>query len=74
MERISNEFESFSRESQIKVHQLGTNFAKYELEEAGFEVLELHDPFTERPDDGNGKSRWWLILARKPARILKEAH
>ena len=44
------------------------------LEEAGFEVLELHDPFTERPDDGNGKSRWWLILARKPARILKEAH
>jgi ubiquinone/menaquinone biosynthesis C-methylase UbiE len=61
MERISNEFESFSREAQIKVHQLGTNFAKFELEEAGFDVLELHDPFMERKN-----SRWWLILARKP--------
>jgi ubiquinone/menaquinone biosynthesis C-methylase UbiE len=68
MERISNKFESLSREEQIKVHQLGPNFAEHELEEAGFEVLELHDPFAERPDDGNGKSRWWLILARKPAR------
>jgi len=66
MERISNEFEPRSREEQIKVHQLGTNFVQHELEEAGFEVLELHDPFTERPDDGNGRSRWWLILARKP--------
>jgi hypothetical protein len=58
-------FESRSRKERIKVHQLGTNFAQHELEDAGFEVLELHDPFTERPDDGNGKSRWWLILARK---------
>jgi precorrin-6B methylase 2 len=65
MERISNQFEPLSREEQIKVHQLGTNFAERELQEAGFEVLELHDPFTERPDDGHGKSRWWLILARK---------
>jgi hypothetical protein len=65
MERISNQFEPLSREEQIKVHQLGTNFAERELQEAGFEVLELHDPFTERPDDGNGKSRWWPILARK---------
>ncbi len=68
MERISNQFESLSREEQIKVHQLGTNFAKHELEEAGFEVSELHDPFTERADDGNGKSRWWLLVAKKTAR------
>jgi precorrin-6B methylase 2 len=64
MERISNQFESLSREEQIKVHLLGTNFAKYELEQAGFEVTELHDPFTKRFDDGKN-SRWWLILAKK---------
>lgn len=68
MERISNQFESFSRVEQIKVHQLGPDFAKQELEAAGFEVTELRDPFTERADDGDGKSRWWLIVARKPAR------
>jgi len=68
MERISNQFEPFSRAEQIKVHQLGTNFAEHELEEAGFEVIELHDPFTERADDGDGKSRWWVIVARKPGR------
>jgi hypothetical protein len=67
MERISNEFESFSREAQIKMRQLGTNFAKFELEDAGFEVVELHDPFLDRLDDGKN-SRWWLIAAKKTAR------
>ena len=66
-ERISNQFESLSREEQIKVHQIGTNFAKHELEEVGFEVTELHDPFLDRSDDGNGKSRWWLLVAKKTA-------
>ena len=75
MERISNQLESLSREEQTKVHQLGTNFAEHELEEAGFEVLELHDPFLELTDASNGKSRWWLILARKrkPLRNLFNA-
>jgi precorrin-6B methylase 2 len=68
MERISKQFEPLSREEQIEIHQLGTNFAKHELEEAGFEVTEVHDPFTERADDGNGKSRWWLIVAKKTVR------
>jgi len=65
MERITNQFEPLSREEQVKVHYLGTKFAKHELEEAGFEVLELHDPFMERLD-AEKNSRWWLILARKP--------
>jgi len=36
MERISNQFESLSREEQIKVHQLSAKLAKHELEDAGF--------------------------------------
>jgi hypothetical protein len=67
MERISNQFESLSREEQIKVHHLGTNFAKHELEQAGFEVTEVHDPFMERLDEAKN-SRWWLILAKKTER------
>jgi precorrin-6B methylase 2 len=68
MERIFNPFESLSREEQIKVHLLSAKLAKHELEDAGFEVVELHDPFLDLPDDSNKKSRWWLIVARIPAR------
>jgi len=66
VERIANEFESSSREEQIKIHQLSPKLAKRELEDAGFEVIELHDRFFE--PDGNRKSRWWLLVAEKTAR------
>jgi precorrin-6B methylase 2 len=67
MERISSQFEPLSRDEQIKVHQLSSTFATQELEDAGFEVTELHDPFMQRPDAGTGNSRWWLIVAKKTA-------
>jgi hypothetical protein len=68
MERISNQFESFSRGEQIKVHQLAPGLAKAEMQSAGFEIVELRDPFLDRAPDEDGKSRWWLIIARKPGR------
>jgi ubiquinone/menaquinone biosynthesis C-methylase UbiE len=60
--------ETQSREEQTKNHQLAPRLAKAEVEAAGFEIVEVRDPFIERPPDNAGKSRWWFIVARKPAR------
>ena len=40
--------------------------ATAEVESAGFEIVELRDPFIVRPPDEDGKSRWWILIARKP--------
>jgi hypothetical protein len=37
------------------------------MEVNGFEIVSVRDPFVERPPDEDGKSRWWLITARRPA-------
>jgi predicted methyltransferase len=67
MEGIWNSREGQSRDEQIKHHQLAPQFAKAEVEGAGFEIVALRDPFLERSPDEDGKSRWWLLVARKPA-------
>jgi len=68
MEGIWNSGETQSRDEQIKHHQLAPEVAKQEVEKAGFEIVEVHDLFLERPPDEDGKSRWWLLVARKPVR------
>lgn len=68
MEGIWESREAQSRDEQIKHHQLAPRFAKQEVENAGFEIVEVHDPFLERVPDEDGKSRWWVLIARKPAR------
>jgi ubiquinone/menaquinone biosynthesis C-methylase UbiE len=68
MEGIWDKRETQSREEQTKLHQLAARVAKPEVEKAGFEIVEVRDPFMERPPDDEGKSRWWVIVARKPAR------
>jgi len=67
MEGIWDSRESQSRDEQIKHHQLAPKVAKQEVESAGFEIVELRDPFLERSPDEDGKSRWWVLVARKPA-------
>jgi predicted methyltransferase len=66
MEGIWDSRESQSRDEQIKHHQLAPKVAKQEVESAGFEIVELRDPFLERPPDEDGKSRWWVLVALKP--------
>ena len=68
MEGIWDSRETQSREEQIKHHQLAPKMARRELEVAGFEIVEVRDPFLQRPPDEDGKSRWWLIVAQRPAR------
>ena len=68
MDGMWNDHESRSREEQVKFHELAPALAKTEVEKAGFEIVELRDPFIERAPDRDGKSRWWAIIARNPAR------
>jgi predicted TPR repeat methyltransferase len=67
MESLSEARQTLTRAAQVKRHELSPEFARNELREAGFEVVELHDPFIQRAADQEGKSRWWLLVARKPS-------
>src|SRR5262245_46827251 len=67
MDVMWNEHEALSREEQVKSHELAPAIARPEVEKAGFQVVEVRDPFVERAPNRDGKSRWWAILARKPA-------
>lgn len=66
VERTSEVREKESREEQIKHHRLAARFAKQELEKAGFEIVEVHDPIMEGGPDLDENSRWWAIVARNP--------
>lgn len=67
MEDIWENREKQSRDEQTKHHQLAPGIARQEVETSGFEVVSVRDPFLERAPDKDGKSRWWLIVARNPA-------
>jgi predicted methyltransferase len=66
MEGIWDSRETQPRDEQVKHHQLAPRLARQEVQQAGFDIVELRDPFLERPPDENGKSRWWVLVARKP--------
>ena len=51
MEGIWDNREAQSRDEQIKHHQLAPKVATQEVRTAGFEIVELLDPFLERPRD-----------------------
>jgi ubiquinone/menaquinone biosynthesis C-methylase UbiE len=66
MEGIWENREKQSRDEQTKHHQLAPSLARQEVVASGFEVVSVRDPFLERAPDEDGKSRWWLIVARNP--------
>ena len=68
MDGMWNDHESRSREEQVKSHELAPTLARTDVQKAGFEIVEVRDPLIERAPDRDGKSRWWAIIARKPAR------
>jgi len=60
-----------SREFGAWHHEVPPITVESELREAGFEVINRHDrfidrPSVERPGDRPDNHRWWLIVARKP--------
>ena len=67
MDGMWDEHESRSREEQVKSHELAPAIVKPEVEKAGFQIVQVRDPFIVRAPDRGGKSRWWAIIARRPA-------
>lgn len=52
-----------SRERQERSHEVGPQYVRDDLLQAGFEFASLVDPFTTRPQG----DQMWLAIARKPA-------
>jgi predicted methyltransferase len=50
-----------SRDCQEHSHEIGPQFVREDLERAGFEVVDLIDPLTKRPEG----DEMWLVVARK---------
>jgi ubiquinone/menaquinone biosynthesis C-methylase UbiE len=50
-----------SRERQERSHEIGPQFVREDLTQAGFEIADLVDPFTKRPEG----DEMWLVVARK---------
>lgn len=68
MEALSEARRKQTRAEQVKHHKPSPELGRKKLEAAGFEVVEIQDPFIQRVADEEGKSRWWLLVARKVAR------
>ena len=51
------------RDRQERSHEIGPQYVREDLESAGFEVIDLIDPFTKRPEG----DEMWLIVGRKKA-------
>jgi predicted methyltransferase len=50
-----------NRERQERSHEIGAQYVREDLTQAGFEVVDLIDPFTKRPEG----DEMWLMVARK---------
>lgn len=74
VEGIAEIRENASRDEQIKHHELAPPVAKRELEAAGFEIVEIRDPVTDRPHNIEEKSRWWAIIARRSTKSSAAAY
>ena len=63
IEAIHDNNRALSRDRQVKEHELSAELVEAELRGAGFEILEIVDPFTKfsRPSSGG----FWMIRARK---------
>jgi predicted TIM-barrel fold metal-dependent hydrolase/16S rRNA G527 N7-methylase RsmG len=52
------------RQKQVQDHEIAPELVEAELRQAGFEIVELRDPFLDRP---RGEMVHWLMVARRPA-------
>jgi ubiquinone/menaquinone biosynthesis C-methylase UbiE len=64
VEPIRDDRRLLPREEQVKEHEIAPELVEADLREAGFEVLERRERFTEAPKRPGGG--FWLIRARRP--------
>ncbi|MFQ5572049.1 MAG: class I SAM-dependent methyltransferase [Rhodothermales bacterium] len=63
VEPISDRRRDASRKQQMSSHEIALHFARADLKEAGFEILEERDPFIERTHNSD---EMWLLVGRRP--------
>ena len=61
VEPLERSGRDLARDRQERSHEIGPQFVREDLESAGFEVVDLVDPFTKRPEG----DEMWLVVARK---------
>ncbi len=62
VEPISKRRRDSSRSTQESSHELGMNYARKDLEAAGFEIIKQRDPFVKRKSQND---EMWLLVGRK---------
>jgi predicted methyltransferase len=67
VEPISRARRTSGRDEQIRSHEIAPELVRDEVRAAGFRELALHDPFTERPNDGD--EEWMLVATPEPAAV-----
>ena len=63
VEPISQGRRTAMREVQEDSHELGIDYARADLQAAGFDILDERDPFVKRKDKGDDM---WLLIGRRP--------
>jgi ubiquinone/menaquinone biosynthesis C-methylase UbiE len=66
IEPISDHRQDDTREQQKSSHEIAAGYVEQDLRAAGFEILERHDAFAERPDDDD--SEWMIVAAKRNER------
>ena len=61
VEPLASSRRNESRERQERSHEIGPQYVRDDLEQAGFEIVSLIDPLTKRPEG----DEMWLVVARK---------
>lgn len=60
VEPISSSRRTSPRDEQTRKHEIGIDFVRQDARDAGFTQVQVHDPFTRRPE-GNDEE-WILVL------------
>jgi ubiquinone/menaquinone biosynthesis C-methylase UbiE len=69
VEPISKEMRSRPRERQTRDHEIAPDFVQEDAKAAGFRIVSLEDPFTERRTDR--ATEWMLVFAPQPATLSR---
>lgn len=63
VEPIAESRREASRSEQTSHHEIAIGYARADLEEAGFEIVDAQDPFVERR---RRNDEMWLLVGRRP--------
>ena len=69
VEPISSGMRSRPRERQTRDHEIAPDFVQEDAKAAGFRIVSLEDPFTERRTDR--ATEWMLVLSPQPATLSR---